>query len=191
MKSPSDLIIRVDTVDQLFNPPPLDPFSDKPALALGEPGLVYAIRGKPGIRLRDLPNSRIIMQLPADQITPGLQKKVETAVRRYAALKQDENQAAIRLSRSRSAVRLLIALGLVIAILGLAAMLGSTVFASASDVMRLLGTGFVTVICWATIWGPWDRLIYDWLDLWFENRILRCLMVMELAIKAEPEQRQA
>jgi hypothetical protein len=186
MKNPSDLLVRVDTVDQLFNAPAIDPFSDKPALMVGEAGLVYAIRGKTGFRLRDLRRSRIIIELPADQITPGLEQQVEKAVLRYAGIKRKENQAAIRLSRARSLLRLFIAAGLVVAILSLSWWLGSTLFAGASENWVALGSGFVTVICWATIWGPWDRLIYDWLDLWFENRILHSLMMMELVIEAEP-----
>jgi hypothetical protein len=34
----TDILISIDTIDQLFNSSGIDPFSDKPAVILGEPG---------------------------------------------------------------------------------------------------------------------------------------------------------
>lgn len=39
-----DIIIRLDTIDQLFNAPDINPFSEEEVDVLGEPALLRAVR---------------------------------------------------------------------------------------------------------------------------------------------------
>jgi hypothetical protein len=181
-----DVLIRIDTIDQLFNDPAIDPFSDKPSVIIGEAALRYSIRQKLGRGLRDWSGKRLIIQLPPDQITPGLQAQVVNAVRRYAETKRAENEVSIRVSRNRSLVGLMIAIGIAIVLVVLLTIATNTLFANSSDAVKVLLTGLVTIFIWSTVWNPWDRLIYEWIEPWLENRILHSITTMEIVVQPEP-----
>jgi hypothetical protein len=182
----NDLLIRVDTLDQLFNAPPANPFSDKPAVVLGEVALLHAVRQGLGHGLRDWQGRRLIIQLPPDQISADLQPRVVEAVRRYAAEKRAENQVLIRLSRWRSLVGLVMAITIATTLLAIVLILTSTLLAASSDVVKGILAGIVTIFIWATVWNPWDRLVYEWVGPSLENRILHNITTMEIVIRAEP-----
>jgi hypothetical protein len=128
----------------------------------------------------------LIIQLPADQITPGLQTQLVTAVRRYAETKRAENLASIRVSRSRSLAGLVLAIAIACVLVLLLTIATNTLFANASDSVKVLLTGLVTIFIWSTVWNPWDRLIYEWLEPWLENRVLHNMTTMEIIVQAEP-----
>jgi hypothetical protein len=181
----TDVLIRIDTIDQLFNDPAVDPFSDKPAVILGEAALRYAVREELGRGLRGWHGKRLIIQLPADQITPDLQTQLVNAVRRYAETKRAENQASIRVSRSRSLVGLMMAVAIACVLLTLLTIATNTLFANSSDAFKVVLTGLVTIFIWSTVWNPWDRLIYEWLAPWLENRLLHNITTMEIVVQPE------
>jgi len=62
----------------------------------------------------------------------------------------------------------------------------NTVFANSSDAFIVVLTGLVTIFIWSTVWNPWDRLIYEWLGPWLENRLLHNITTMEIVVQAEP-----
>ncbi len=183
--SDNELLIRIDSIDQLFNAPAIDPFSDKPAVILGEAALPYSIRQELSRGLR-FNRKRLVIQLPAAQITPDLQSKTAGAVRCYSAAKQAENNALIRISRWRSVAGLIVAIAIALVIIIFATIVLNTLLASASDPVKAALIGIVTIFIWATVWNPWERLVYDWMPPWMENRILRQLMRMEIVIQPEP-----
>ncbi len=182
----TDILVRVDTVDQLFNAPAIDPLSDKPAVLLAEPALAHAVRQELGRGLRDWRGRCLVIQLPADQITPSLAPQLVAGVRRYAAAKIAENKNIMRISRWRSFVGLIIAIGIVLALVLIATALNATLLAGASDGAKAALAGLLTIFIWATVWNPWDRLIYEWNEPFLENRILRSVDSMEIVVDAEP-----
>jgi hypothetical protein len=44
----------------------------------------------------------------------------------------------------------------------------------------------VTIFIWATVWPPWERLVYEWVEPALENRLLHAITTMEIVIQAEP-----
>ena len=188
MSSPAveDILIRLDTIDQLFNDPVINPFSDKTSLILGEAAFPYVIRQSLSGGLLGKHARRLIIQLPPDQITPDLQSQVVNSLLRYADVKRADNDASIRISRWRSLRGLIMAIivaGILLAILGI---LTSTVLANSSDVVKGIVAGLVTIFIWSTVWNPWDRLVYEWMDPWLENRILHRITLMEIIVRPEP-----
>jgi hypothetical protein len=181
-----DILIRIDAIDQLFNGSAIDPFSDKPIVILGEAGLPYTVRQQLSRGLRGWRGKRLVIQLPPDQLTPDLQTRVAHAIRKYAAVKYEQNQAIIRLSRVRSLVGLCIAILIATILLGFLAIVTQTILASASDTMIGLFAGLITIFIWSTVWNPWDRLIYEWIEPWRENRILQALATMEIVLQPDP-----
>jgi hypothetical protein len=86
----------------------------------------------------------------------------------------------------RSLVGLCIAIVIAAVLLGILTLLSQTLLASASDAFIGIVAGLITIFIWSTVWNPWDRLVYEWIEPWRENRILRCLMTMEIVVQAEP-----
>ncbi|NJD58602.1 MAG: hypothetical protein C3F13_18475 [Anaerolineales bacterium] len=181
-----EIMIAIDSVDQLFNESAVNPFSSKPIVVLGEAGLPYAIRQTMSHDLHSWRGKHLVIQLPADQITPELQEQLKDGILRYARAKIEQNDNMIHLSRLRSLVGLCIAILIAAVLLGILALVSQTLLASASDVVIGIVAGLVTIFIWSTVWNPWDRLVYEWIEPWLENRILRCLMTMEIVVQPEP-----
>ncbi len=181
-----DLVIRIDSVDQLFNAPGVDPFSDKPAVVLGQPALEHYVRQELRKGLHDWKGKRLVIQLPADEITSEVHDKLPEALRRYAAAKRADNEAQIRISRWRALVGLAFAIAIAGTLVIILTLTLNTLLASLSDTAKGVLTGIITIFCWATIWNPWDRLVYEWVQPWMENRLLRSVVTMEIVVRAEP-----
>jgi hypothetical protein len=182
----TDITISIDTIDQLFNGSSINPFSDKPIVILGEAGLPYTIHQELGHGLRNWKGKRLLIQLPPDQIKPDLQEQVISAVKKYSKAKIAQNYASIRISRWRSILGLCLAILIASALLTLLVLMTETLLSSASDSVIGIVTGLVTIFIWSTVWNPWDRLVYEWIEPWRENRILRSLINMEIVIQPEP-----
>jgi len=182
----ADILIRIDTIDQLFNEASINPFSDKPIVILGEAGLPYTIRQELGRGLRSWKGKRLVIQLPPNQVGPDLQSQVVNAVRKYAQAKIEQNNASIRISRWRSVIGLCLAILIAAALLTFLAIVTQTLLSSASDAVIGIFAGLVTIFIWSTVWNPWDRLVYEWIEPWRENRILRSLSNTEIIVQPEP-----
>ena len=70
-----EMSIRINSIDQLFNAPDLNPFSDKEIDVMGEPALMRVVKRKLTHGMRNWKETRLIIKLPADQITPGCKNK--------------------------------------------------------------------------------------------------------------------
>lgn len=99
-------MIRLDTIDQLFNAPDIDPFSDEEVDVLGEPALLRAVRRLQAHRIRNLEDVRLTLELPSDQIALHLEARTQEAKGRYCAAKIEDNELQIRLSRVHSLIGL-------------------------------------------------------------------------------------
>jgi hypothetical protein len=181
-----EVVIRVDTVDQLFNAPDIDPFSDKPSIVIGQPALPYYVRQELRRGLRDWKGRRLVIQLPGDQLTEEVQRRTPEAIRRFAAAKCGDNEALIRISRWRALVGLGFAIVIAGALVTVLVIALNTVLAALPETAQALFTGIITIFCWATIWNPWDRLVYEWLGPALENRILASVRTVEIEVRAEP-----
>jgi hypothetical protein len=100
-----DLEIAVNSPNQLFDAPTIDPFSGNKLEILGMSGLAYITRQLQAHR-RDLKHARLLVRMPADQITPGLDRRLADAVHRYCRAKIEDNEVEIHLIRFRSAIGL-------------------------------------------------------------------------------------
>ncbi len=56
-----DIVIRLDTIDQLFNAPDIDSFSDEEVDVLGEPALLRAVRRLQAHRIRNWEGVRLTL----------------------------------------------------------------------------------------------------------------------------------
>jgi hypothetical protein len=178
-----DIVLRLDSIDQLFNEPDIDPFSQEEVYVLGEPALLRAVRRLLARRVRDWDGMRLIIELPQDQITPGLEQRTEEALRRYSDAKIEDNHLTIRMSRTRSLIGLGIVIVISILVIILTYLLMTSVFARTSDTVKALVASSVSVFVWVSLWGPLEKLLFDWVQPHMENRILRKLLALDIVIR--------
>ena len=178
-----DVVLKLNTIDELFNAPDVNPFAENEIDVLGEAALLNAVRQMLGRRIRHWQEARLVIQLPFDQITPDLQTQTQAAVRRYCTAKIEDNRLNIRLSRVRSAIGLAIVTIVSIAVIILAWLLFNTIFAAAAQTIGALVAACISVFVWVILWNPMDKLLFDWVQPARENRILRGIMGMDLVVE--------
>ena len=179
-----DFVLKLNTIDDLFNAPDVNPFSDNEIDVLGEAALLHAARRMRARGLRNWQASRLVVQLPPDQITPDLQAQTQAAVRRFCVAKIEDNRLNIRLSRVRSAIGLIIVTIISAVVIAVAWLLFNTIFASLSDTVGVVVAASISVFVWVILWDPMEKLLFDWVTPAMENRVLRSIMNMGLVVEA-------
>jgi hypothetical protein len=180
-----NIVIRLDTIDQLFNGPDTNPFSDKSVNVMGESALTLAVRRALAKGIRRHGDAALTIVLPADQITPGLPEQTRDALHRYAKAKIDDNELTIRLSRLRGLIGLLMVTVITLIVLAIAALLVLGPLSGANSVVQGLVIGSASIFAWVIMWDPLERLLFDWVNPALENRILRRMMEAEVVIQPE------
>ncbi len=179
-----DVVLKLNTIDELFNAPDVNPFSENTIDVLGEAALLHASRQRLARRIRHWHEARLVIQLPPDQITPDLQAQTSAAVRRYCTAKIEDNRIAIHLSRVRSAIGLIAVTIISVVVMGVAWLLFNTIFAAQADTtVAALVFASISVFVWVILWDPMEKLIFDWVSPALENRVLRGIMGMELVVE--------
>jgi hypothetical protein len=178
-----DVILKLNTIDELFNAPDINPFAKNEIDVLGEAALTHAVRQMLARRIRHWHEARLVVQLPPDQITPDLQAQAQAAVRRFCAAKIEDNRLTIRLSRVRSAIGLAMVTIISVAVIVVAWLLFNTIFAGLPDAVSVVVAASISVFVWVILWDPMEKLIFDWVTPAMENRNLRGIMAMELVVE--------
>ena len=146
-----DIVLRLDSLEQLFNEPDMNPFSEEEVDVLGEPALLRAVRRLLSRRIRNWEGMPRVIELPKDHIAAGL-----------------EQQIVIVIS---------------ILVIILTYFLLTSVFPRTSDTVTALIASSVSVFVWVSLWGPLEKLLFDWVQPHMENRILRKLLALEVVIR--------
>jgi len=187
MATTSDIVIRLDEIEQLFNAPAVNPYSDKSVNVYGESALTRASRrllAQPG---RGANDARLVIKLPPNKITPGLQQATVEAVRRYTDARIEDNELSMRLSRRLGLVGLLLAILVSLAAIGIFTLLLAGPFAGASEVVRGWLLAFVGILSWVALWDPLSKLLFEWVGPWLHNGILRRIQAMPIVIEPQGE----
>jgi hypothetical protein len=126
---------------------------------------------------------RIEVVLPESEITPDLDARVTTSLRRYCDDHYDQNDRDRR-AMQRSGWRAL-RLGFPITVLGLLIVaIGSTMSADdpVQDVVDIAGW----VLAWLGLWYPFDKVFFYPTDLRRENRALKSLKAATVTVTPAP-----
>jgi hypothetical protein len=180
-----DVILKLTTIDELFNAPDVNPFSGNEIEVLGEAALMRAARRMLARRVRHWHDARLVIQLPPDQITPELQAQTQAAIQRYCTAKIEDNRLTIHLSRMRSAIGLVAVAVISALVILIGLLLFNTLFAGLPSAVGALVAACISVFVWVILWDPMEKLLFDWVSPAMENRILRGIMGM--AIVVEPQ----
>ncbi len=178
-----DIVLKLNTIKELFNAPDVNPFSDNEIDVLGEAALPHAVRQMLARRIRHWHEARLVIQLPPDQITPDLQAQAQAAVRRFCTARIEDNRLTIRLSRVRSAIGLAMVTIISVVVIAVAWLLFNTIFAAVSDTVGVVVAASISVFVWVILWDPMEKLIFDWVTPALENRNLRGIMDMDLVVE--------
>ncbi len=174
----ADITLRLRDVTHLFKPSDATPLSDQH----------YPFGSKPGIEqvLAEIyahPRAReisLLITLPPDHLTPGIERTVQDAVKRYADARiLDARYQAIKIKDQ--AFR-----AMPLAILGLILIAGSVPLMdpSLSYLVQLAGNG-LSVAGWVAVWYPLDSLIFQvWLQRQ-ESQGFRTLRNADVSVKPE------
>jgi hypothetical protein len=179
------LVLRVDSVDQIFNAPDANPFSANEVDVLGQAALDRLIVRLQAYPLRHWEDVKLVVALPADQVTPDLQPRLAEALRRYCTARIEDNRLQIRLSRLQHSFGMVAVIVVVLAVMAIAYLLFTTIFSGASSTAQGLVAGAICIFAWVILWDPLEALAFDWVAPRRENNVLQRIMKMELVVQRQ------
>src|SRR5689334_10874377 len=177
-----DIVIAVNSPGQLFDAPAINPFSENELEILGMSGLAYITRQLQAHR-RDLKHARLLVRMPPDQITPGLDRRLADAVHRYCRAKIDDNKVEIHLIRFRNAIGLGSLMVIVALIVAVAYLLYNGPLADIPQALQVAIAFTISLFAWVSLWDPLEALIFDPIALLRENFTLSRINGLDIAVE--------
>jgi len=180
-----DLVVHVAEISHLFTAPDTDPLAQHEGEVMGEPALLRVVRrllAERGLHA----GGKLVVLLAAEKIEPGLAERTHAALMRYCALKLEDNDAQLRITR-REALRLLLRGLLILAVcVALSSLFRSETITFLPPFLRsALGEGF-NVIGWVMLWRPVEAYFFDPLPIRTSSAVHRILSSLKLEIRPEP-----
>jgi hypothetical protein len=172
-----DLIVALHHPSELFSVKPKAMLERNARLEPGADEIVNELLGRSKVQRR----ARIVVTLPASEITDGIAEILHVALRRYCearlALVQRETEVAWRqgLRSLRS--------GSILFLVGLLLSAGFLEPAVPAFWQNLLGNGVFLVIGWVGLWYPLDLLFFARQPLKREAQILTAISQMPLSVQ--------
>lgn len=185
VNSDEPIVLRVDSVAEIFNAPAANPFAAGEGNILGEAALDRLLLREQAQPLRDLSSVPLVVALPVDQITPDLEPRLAAAIQRYCAARIEDNRIQIRHSRLQHGVGMAIVLLLVLAVIAIVYLLLTTVLANLSTTVQGIIAGCVCVFAWVVLWDPLEALLFDWVAPTQENRVFAKIMKMRVSVQQQ------
>jgi hypothetical protein len=181
-----DIILHLNTVDELFSVDPLSIYSDTGRLISG----MEEIRQELLARRRFEAGQRVILMLPRSEFRPGTEDMIQHAVIRYCRLHIAEGGRNLRLIWRQGMQSL--RTGSVLFVVGLALSYYFTRSYIPEIAQQLLGNGVFLVILWIGLWYPLDLLFFARQPVRREVRMLSILQQVPFVIIADetPERRR-
>lgn len=170
----------VETMQQLFEAPELDPFADQVRTTAVVDDIIDYLHAR---RLRRPPQVTLTLLLPAAEVRDGLAQETMAALRRYAAHHMAEAKRSLEISTFEGRARL--PWGIVVAIVAIgAALLLNAVLPDNLKWMVIALSPVVTVIVWVAIWNPTESLLYENWSLRREIALTDILDEIKVEVKA-------
>lgn len=179
--------IEIAALDQIFNAPDADPFSVNANTVLGEAALERLIRDLQLHPFRKTEGTQLVVTLPAEQITPGLQTELAAAIHRYCDARIENNRLDIRLGRQQHTLGLIMVTLISLALGGITYLLLQTVFAGASEGAQTLIAGGACIFVWVIMWDPLEALLFEWVPPVRENYTLRRIKNMQVVVQPQSQ----
>ncbi len=181
------VVLPLNNTDEIFNAPDVNPFSLHEVDILGQSALECIEKRVTRHWPRKPRSVHVILQLPADQMTPDLLETTRAAIQRYCAQKIEGNRVQRQVVIQRS-LRQLVYAGLsTVAALVIIALLAANPFGvlitPIRDVLMMLSGLAIGVWTFDALWA----VAFDWLPFVQDNTVQTMIMGMELVIEPQPE----
>jgi hypothetical protein len=173
-----DVIVALDRPAELLSIEPVAMLERDARIEPGADEIVNELLGRSKVQRR----ARIVVTLPAEQVTAGIAETLQTALHRYCEARLARVQREIEVAwrqglRSLGSGSILFVVGLLL----------STGFLE-PDVPQfwqdLLGNGVFLVIGWVGLWYPLDLLFFARQPLKREAQIVEAISRMPLVVQA-------
>jgi hypothetical protein len=173
-----DVIVALDRPAELLSVDPVAMLERNARIEPGADEIVNELLGRSKVQRR----ARIVVTLPAEQVTAGIAETLQTALHRYCEARLARVQREIEVAwrqglRSLGSGSILFVVGLLL----------STGFLE-PDVPQfwqdLLGNGVFLVIGWVGLWYPLDLLFFARQPLKREAQIVEAISRMPLVVQA-------
>jgi hypothetical protein len=132
-----------------------------------------------------LKDARLLVRMPADQITPGLDRRLTDAVHRYCRAKIEDNEVEVHLIRFRSALGLGSLMIIVAVIVVVAYFLYIGPLADIPQAIQVAIAFTISLFAWVSLWDPLEALIFNPIALMRENFTLRRINNLEIAVEPD------
>jgi hypothetical protein len=181
--SGEQIVVEVETVDQLFNAPPADPFAGGESAVLGQAGIERVLTRLQARPLRSWEGARLVVRLPGDQITPDLEAALGAALYRYCTARIEDNRLRVRLTRKQRTRGLMVVTAIALTVIAATPVLFATLLAGASETVQAVATSAISLFCWIIVWDPLRALLFDWTPQARENGALGHLKDMRVTVE--------
>jgi hypothetical protein len=176
--SPQIIPLSLASPEEMFVLAPADLFAETRNFMTG---LEYCISVLRSGRARG--PVQIEMELPADQISEGMEHRVQRTLTRYCDHRITYNQRERRAVRLDGLVSLWIGIPIVVVGFIVVIIKGSIVGSTGNANLVLDSGGWVLV--WVGLWFPLDTLIFTPLAYGRENRVLKRLRTADVLIQPQ------
>lgn len=179
-----ELVVSVTRIEHLFVAPDADPLSPHESEVMGEPALLRVVRRL--LAKRKLHGSpKLVVLLPEEQIAPESAERASAALRRYCALKLEDNENQLRILRAQALRLLLRGLLILVVCVGLSSLFRENVLGLLPPFLSgALGEGF-NVLGWVMLWRPIEAYFFDPLPIRTSSNAHDFISALEVEIRPQ------
>ena len=178
-----EIVMKLRDIDQLFQAPDRDIFSDLEVEMFGESAFERVQKKlQPGFWKKS-GTLRLVLLLPKEKIKPGLDEKIMSAIDKFVELSTVDNKIAARTERWKGFRSLLMSLAVSLGLVVLAAILARIIPTKIPDEVSYFIYAILSLIIWVIIWNPLDTLVFEWIPFARANQILAYMAKAEIVIK--------
>lgn len=175
----NEIRIRLKTIDALFATPEINPFDPDTRYISGIDELVQQLTA---MKLRHS-KTRVIINLPAQAMRPGLKEKTQAAIARYCNVQIKSAMGDIDQLRRQGRFSLVSAVIIISVAIGLVTLISwLDIF---NGTLATFVTAGLSVFSWVAVWEPFNIYLYYWRIPARTRRLFEHLQQAELVIEAD------
>ncbi|SHE68006.1 hypothetical protein [Devosia limi] len=172
--------LKLGSLDHLFGETNRDPLVGPVRLRTGVETLHRQLAAK---GLHHAQQSRLVLEVPASEITPGAEQRLNAAMDRYCEARIDELDLLLEETQLAGRQALWLGLGFLGVCLSMSSVLATAALLP-SWLNRLFSEGFV-IAGWVGLWRPIELLLYDAWPYRRTQRMYEAMRTMPVVLEAE------
>jgi hypothetical protein len=127
---------------------------------------------------------KLVVVLPPEKITAGLEERTRQALVRYCSIKIEDNDAELRVMRREAGRLLLRGVLILLVCMGVSSLFNSDTFTALPPLLSsTLGEGF-NVIGWVMLWRPVEAYFFNPLPIRTSTKAHRFVQTLHLELRS-------